>query len=185
MSRGFSLLETLLAIFIFGLVMTSVTMYFANISKANRNSKLLQQNLEDTQFAMNRIAKVLRTSAVVVPNVPDPAATEIRVHDFSQGKCIEYRFVGTEMIEHPASSTDPDGVDVLDWCKNDASFDPDEVNVIVSAANGASLSGTFVVVPSSTTIAGRVTMNATISRGSLSSTAQTSVSLRNYKELAP
>lgn len=188
-SRGFSLLETLLAIFIFGLVMTSVTMYFANISKANRNSKLLQQNLEDTQFAMNRIAKVLRTSAVVDP--PPIASngiqsrTEIRAYDFSQSLCIEYKFFGNEMIERISSDTFSSG-NVLEWCEDPLrNFGADQK--LVSADNGASLSGTFAVVPSndSPPIAGRVTMNVTITRGNLSSTAQTSVSLRNYKELAP
>lgn len=178
-SRGFTLLETLIAIFMFSAVMMSVTVYFVNIAKTNKNSKLLQQNLEDVSFAMNRIAKVLRTSAVVKP-VSSSSVQTIRVYDYSQGKCIEYKFFREEMIERVASEIvhgDP-----LSWCESRPSGNFNE-NAIVSTGNGASLSGTFFAVPSddSPITVGRVTMNATITRGALSSTIQTSVSLRNYK----
>lgn len=181
-SKGFSFLEVIIAVFIFSLIMVGVTSYFVSTTVANQNTKRLQQNLEDVRFAMNRIAKVLRTSVVLVPNTSSKV-DKVRVYDYSQSKCIRYEFSGDGMREYEASlpSGEPDE---KTWCLTGASFgSPGD---IVSVANGATLSGTFFVVPSSDTagseVAGRVTMNATITRKNNASTIQTTVSLRNYKE---
>lgn len=181
---GFSLLEVLLATFIFSIVMVGVTSYFVSIAAANQNTKRLQQNLEDIRFAMSRVAKVFRTSVVVSPTSSQDVA-EIRVFDYSQSQCLRYAFEGSGMVEY--SMTLPVGQpDEKPWCAglNPAAFTS---NTLVSVENGATLKGRFAVVPSDdgsggTELAGRVTMNATVTRQNDASTVQTTVSLRNYQE---
>lgn len=181
---GFSLLEVLLATFIFSIVMVGVTSYFVSIAAANQNTKRLQQNLEDIRFAMSRVAKVFRTSVVVSPTSSQDVA-EIRVFDYSQSQCLRYAFEGSGMVEY--SMTLPEGQpDEKLWCDglSSAAFTS---NTLVSVENGATLKGRFAVVPSDdgsggSELAGRVTMNATVTRQNDASTVQTTVSLRNYQE---
>ncbi|MFZ1736127.1 MAG: prepilin-type N-terminal cleavage/methylation domain-containing protein [Candidatus Moraniibacteriota bacterium] len=90
-SRGFSLLEVLLATFIFSIIMVGVTSYFVSITVANQNTKRLQQNLEDIQFTMNRVAKSLRTS-VFISSPSSHSSQEIRVFDYSQSLFLRYKF---------------------------------------------------------------------------------------------
>lgn len=182
-SRGFSLLEVLLATFIFSIIMVGVTSYFVSITAANQNVKRLQQNLEDIQFTMNRVAKSLRTSVVI----SSLSSQEIRVFDYSQSLCLRYKFEADGMVEYSALL--PVGQsDEKVWCQglSSSSFTSD---TLVNVTNGATLSGQFFVHPSSNVppneAAGRITMNATISRQRSSSTIQTTVSLRNYKETFP
>jgi prepilin-type N-terminal cleavage/methylation domain-containing protein len=183
-SKGFSLMEVLISVFIFSIIMVVVMTYFVNVTLANQNTKRLQQNLEDVRFAMNRIAKVLRTSVVISPN-SNQTVGEIRVFDYSQARCIRYRFEENGIREYSVDL--PVGTaDEKVWCAGSPTF---ASNDIVSTSNGATLDGKFAVVPSNKTspneTAGRVTMNATITRQTNSSTIQTTVSLRNYKEVSP
>ncbi len=184
-SKGFSLLEVLLAVFIFSLIMVGVTTYFVGITRTNQNTLRLQRNLEDVRFAMNRVAKILRTATVVIP-ISDSMVSTVRAYDYSQEKCIEYAFVETAMRESVSGDIVlPDGTEKTK-CESAANFSSGD---IVSVANGATLSGKFSVVPSSAVTgsehAGRVTINATITRQNTSSTIQTTVSLRNYQEINP
>ncbi len=190
-SNGFSLLEVVLAVFIFSVIAVGITTYFANITLANQNTKRLQQNLEDTRFAMNRIAKVLRTSVAINPNAATGAAgtsvQTIRIYDYSQSSCIEYAFSSGGMNERTV--TLPVGtVDEKVWCATgNPAFSP--WNALVSASGNAVFEGRFFVVSSEDTSpnerAGRVVMNARIRRGNNESTMQTTVSLRNYEEVYP
>lgn len=189
-SNGFSLLEVVLAVFIFSVIAVGITTYFAKTTLANQNAKRLQQNLEDTRFAMNRIAKVLRTSVAINPNATTGAAgtsvQTIRIYDYSQSSCIEYAFSSGGMNERVA--TLPVGtVNEKAWCAGNPPFSV--WNALVSASGNLAFEGRFFVVSSEDTSpnerAGRVVMNARIRRGNNESTMQTTVSLRNYKEVYP
>lgn len=180
-SRGFSLLEVLIATFIFSIIMIAVTSYFVSVTSANQNSKRLQQNLEDVRFVMNRIAKVFRTSVLI-----SSTTTEVRVFDYSQKRCLRYRFEGNSIVEYSSVSLPTGQLDEKGWCAGMLSFSS---NTLMSVSTGVSLSGRFVAVPSDdgatggSKLAGRVTMNATVTRQNNASTIQTTVSLRNYKEV--
>lgn len=183
-SQGFSLLEVLLATFIFSVVMVGVTSYFVSITATNQHTKRLQQNLEDVQFVMNRVAKVLRTSVIIAP-ASGGTTSNMRIFDYSQSRCLLYEFGNDKILEY--STLLPTGTsDEKSWCKNIAFSSP---SVLVDTSNGMNLTGRFVVIPSNSTpgseAAGLVTMNATISRQGNSTTIQTTVSLRNYREIAP
>lgn len=178
-------MEALLSVFIFSVVMIGVTSYFVSITVANQNTRRLQQNLEDIRFAMNRIAKVFRTSIVISPT-SSQIGTEIRVFDYSQSQCIRYVFEASGVVEYaallPIAQSDEKA-----WCSG-LDLSAFALHALVSVENGAILSGKFAIVPSDngsggSRFAGRVTMTATVARQGDSSTVQTTVSLRNYEEV--
>lgn len=179
-------MEVLIALFIFSIVISGVTTYFARIVSANQNVKRLQQNLEDTRFVMNRMAKVLRTSVIISPTA-NASQNSLRVYDYSQKRCLIYVFnPGVGLIERISSSSPASGVEEKAWCAAQGNFSE---NWLISISD-ASLSGFFSIVPSvfdpsnrSSNYAGRVSMQVTIRRNNTSSTVQSTVSLRNFKEV--
>lgn len=175
--KGFSLLEVMIVVFIFTLMMVVVTAYFAKMATVNQTTKQLQRNLEDVQLAFNLIGKTLRTAVVVVPSTPSTNTSTIRLYDYSQRECIEYAF-STNSITARSISGPPSG-DEKSWCQTvlmGASAS------IVSTLDGAQVFGKFLVTPSTDSVAGRVTMMATVKRGTNLSSVQTTVSLRNFRE---
>lgn len=178
--KGFSLLEVMIVVFIFALMMTAVTAYFAKMAVVNQNTKRLQRNLEDAQLAFNLIGKTLRTAVIVVPAAASTNAQTIRLYDYSQGTCIEYAFSGNTITTKSASGPSNASDDEKVWCQGALLG---TAASIVQIADGATVSGKFMVTPSTNTVAGRVTMAARVSRGAnLSSSIQTTVSLRNFRE---
>lgn len=106
--RGFSLIEVLISIFIFGIIMTAASVVFGRSVESYRHARASQQILEDAQFAMNRIAKSLRTSSVIQLGA---GGRSIIIYDYSRdgGACVRYRFTGgviTEEVEPLNYNTD-------------------------------------------------------------------------------
>lgn len=180
-TRGFSLLEVMIVVFIFALIMTAVTAYFAKMALVNQTTKQLQRNLEDTQLAFNLIGKTLRTAVIVIPVVSSNVAT-VRLYDYSQTRCIIYQFSGGTIQQAQSTSAPASGDDEKVWCQSLSAPNFTSLAPIVSTADGATVSGTFLVTPSTDSVAGRVTMIANVSRGTNSSSIQTTVSLRNFRE---
>jgi prepilin-type N-terminal cleavage/methylation domain-containing protein len=91
--KGMTLLEVMVAVFIFSLIMVAVVQIFGSSASGYRNAVKIQRNLEDAQYAMNQITKTLRTSTVVKY---DPEVEEIRVFDYSipsdSDNCLEFKF---------------------------------------------------------------------------------------------
>ncbi len=135
--RGFTLLEVVVALFLFTLMMMAVAMILASGFKNYREGRLLAQNAEDAQVALNSIAKVLRTSTV--KSSDNSNASSIEVYDYSQSKCVRYSFSSTTgrlNVEYGdaldgSGNPDPDGscqnysapVDLLAGYVTDLSFD--------------------------------------------------------------
>jgi prepilin-type N-terminal cleavage/methylation domain-containing protein len=65
--NGFTLIELLVSVFVFLLIMLAVVTIFIREVEAFRNAKDSQRSLENAQFAMNFVAKTLRTSIVTIP----------------------------------------------------------------------------------------------------------------------
>jgi prepilin-type N-terminal cleavage/methylation domain-containing protein len=97
--KGFSLVEVLMAIFIFSLLVTMVSGSFASFFKVYLSQKKSQNDLENAQYALNLMEKTIRTSVVKTDNMPsgnlDFANIDnkrIKLFDNSQNKCIVYIF---------------------------------------------------------------------------------------------
>ncbi len=85
--RGFSFLEIMISIFIFSLMMTTISITFASLFENYRNSRAIQMNLENAQFIINTMAKSLRTSSVL-----SSTASSIKFYNYSDSNCFSYKF---------------------------------------------------------------------------------------------
>jgi type II secretory pathway pseudopilin PulG len=108
--RGFTLLEVVVATFIFVLIMVTVIRIFGSGFSGYRKAKAVQKDLESAQQNMNMMAKVFRTSQVVwssnwsgngcVPagyDIGTPNGSDaIRIFDYSQYKCYRYEFTNSK-----------------------------------------------------------------------------------------
>lgn len=172
--RGFSLLEMLIAIFIFTLIMVASSTFFARSIQTYKNVRATQRDLENAQYVMNLMAKTLRTSSIIASG---SSPLYIDIYDYSQSKCIRYSFSNNAIKTNSIGAAD----------KKDCTFSntgfTDLSNFYVNNAY-------FSVTPSSKTatgapiLLGKVTISLEIcpSATSCSDKAriQTSVSLRDY-----
>lgn len=171
--KGFSLLEVIVALSIFTLIVTSLTRVAGSSFSGYTKARQFQQDLENAGFAMDNMAKVLRTSTVL--SSANGTATTIQAFDYSQNKCVEYRFASNNLqigFGSGGSAADPSACDFTGISRN---------NVIAGVVQG----GSFSIAPSlntsgseevgKVTIALRVGENATNTAN-----LQTSVSLRDY-----
>jgi prepilin-type N-terminal cleavage/methylation domain-containing protein len=85
--KGFSFLEIMISIFIFSLMMTTISVTFASLFENYRNSRAIQMNLENAQFIINTMAKSLRTSSVL-----SNTASSIKFYNYSDSNCFSYKF---------------------------------------------------------------------------------------------
>ncbi len=179
-SKGFTLIEVIVSVFVFLIVMTAVTNTFTNGFSSYKNTKIAQKNLEDVQFAMNLIAKELRTSTIVAPASNDTVQT-IRFYDYSQSSCLEYEINSLskelKVTKKPIATPSTPAVDC-----GGGSLGTAKSLVKVGSASGALLTGNFRVTPSvAGATAGKVTIALQIQEsGTQVARIQTSVSLRDY-----
>lgn len=177
--RGFSLIEVLVALFVFSLLIATLSAVYVDFLKAHLNAKETQRNVESAQSALNTLAKTLRTSSVLSP-IATSAVSAVRIFDHSSGTCMQYLVnnSGSEKLEVQYTNNPVDE----DTCKTTGAWAQP-----VSLIEGKVFGG-FLVVPNSPTIeAGRVTTSLQIcSRANTSCNAtsgnpvriQTTVSLR-------
>lgn len=165
--KGFSLMELVVSIFMFTIIVTSAAATFSGSFISFRKARVTQRNLEDAQYAMNLMAKTLRTSSIIFHN-----PTTLRIFDYSQGRCILYRFEAHEI------RMGSENVDIAD-CLTEAISVSRMTSNYLNAVN-------FDVTESAANVVGRVTIGFEIcqSNGDCSEkiNIQTSVSLRDYME---
>lgn len=89
--KGFTLIEVLVAMFIFTLIMLAVIISFSNLFRSYRDSKDIQEDLDNAQYAMNLVMKSLRTSSIMEDG-DSGSGDSILIYDYSQKKCISYSF---------------------------------------------------------------------------------------------
>lgn len=172
------MIEALIAIFIFALAMVMVSGTFSGFMKTYANEKRMQRNFEDAQYAMNLMAKSIRTSSVKGVDPTDP--TKIDIFNYSQNKCIEYSWVGESLNMAYTNDTNPGS---LDGCHFDnlASSSP----LISKGVDKAYFSDTPSLPGSSGTqgLVGKVTIALNMKQTGQNSSVvpiQMSVSLRDY-----
>lgn len=191
--RGFTLIEMIVAVGIFAIMMSVVAGAFSSGAFAFRSSKELQRNVESAQYAMNTMAKHLRTSSIVFPDGEDDDATELRFYEYSSNRCFEYEIDSNALRVQWAGISDlpvsdPDDIDeLLSVCDSGAGIGWTDWSDMTSGE----VDGSFHVVPSDDGLVtgdkriGRVTMrlkvrNEGATTDDLATTIQTTVSLRDY-----
>lgn len=167
-SAGFTLIETLVSMFIFVLVIAAVSQIFTQAFSGYRYEKSVQLDLETAQFVVNTMAKELRTASVVSP--ASSATTAVRFYDYSQNLCFLYQISLPNLTVNQATATD-----ALDCSGKSLSSG----TVIATGITD----GHFSVVPSDKIgkVIGKVTISLQIGTGlTHKANIQTSVSLRDY-----
>jgi prepilin-type N-terminal cleavage/methylation domain-containing protein len=173
--QGFSLLELMIAIFIFSLIMVSSSTFFGRSIQTYKNVRSTQRDLENAQYVMNLMAKTLRTSTIKFSD-----ASNIVIYDYSRiaDACIQYSFSSNRIQSRSADVTKDD-------CTTSAPFNSfsDLSNVYVNNAS-------FSVIPSSDSpskVLGKATISMEICATSGctgtekdKARIQSSVSLRDY-----
>lgn len=175
---GFTLIEVLVSTFVFLLVITTVSVVFGKEITAYRSAKAIQRDLENAQFAINLVAKTLRTSTVI-----SASSSQVRVYDFSQAECIEFRF------QNNAVDTRTESVSNDEFTNNGCGGAPGGG---WSTLTTGVVEGEFSVVPSQETpskIVGQTTISMKVYPPGGSGAPegdvvriQTTVSLRDYAE---
>ena len=101
--KGFSLIEVLVALFVFSLLVATLANVFVGFLGAQQNAKNTQRNLEGAQLALNSLAKTLRTSKIIAPTASPWTVDRIIVYDYSKAAedednaCLEYVIVGDKL----------------------------------------------------------------------------------------
>jgi len=108
-SKGFSLIEVLVAMFIFLLAISLLIGGFSSFFKNYIVAKKIQKDVENAQYAMNFMAKTLRTSALIT-TTPPITAFPFRAFDYSQtaNNCIEYNYSSSMITSSSVTKADPD-----------------------------------------------------------------------------
>lgn len=109
-TKGFTLLETMVAIFVFTVLITMLSGSFLNFHKIILTQRSNQRNLENAQLALNLMEKTIRSSVVYQNNTSGGVITlpsgNVQAFDFtanhpldlfdnSQNTCVQYSFDST------------------------------------------------------------------------------------------
>jgi prepilin-type N-terminal cleavage/methylation domain-containing protein len=192
--KGFSLIELMMAVSIFVIIILAVTGIFSSSMGGFHKAKIVQKNLEDAEFIMNKLIKVLRTSSIDLSSAT--SSSEIKIYDYSMDMCYKYRFENNKI---EVSFTQEDSVplntfDPLGWCFNssgvyDYGANPEPDFSPYASMAASYVRGSFFTVPSNKTLGaeklGKVTVSMELCRdpGCLLEDRiriQSSVSLRDY-----
>ena len=203
-TKGFTLIEMMISIFIFVIVMTAIVTVFASHISASAYAREVQRNLENAQFAFNYMAKTFRTSAIAAGAYGDDNkytsytektqenVTDIYLYDYSQSKCFHF-FFDSNHNEHGAIAYQSSAFGVqetqdVEQCAQDTTYKEDPVYLTTGDIEKAQ----FTYTPSqrgsyeedlSPAHIGYVTMSARIADRTAEQGhvwMQTSVSLRDY-----
>lgn len=186
--RGFTVTEILVGLTIFILLSSASSLVFTRLIKSHRATTLMQKNVQDAQFAINIVAKTLRTSTILSSS-PGDEVDLIRLFDNSQARCVEYRFNSVlKTLETRLAS----GVGTREDCEAPNPFEAGDVfqplfsSEVVGSFTYTSSNGN-PADPISAWRVGRATISLElISPGGILSgdvvRIQTTVSLRDYME---
>lgn len=168
--HGFTLMELLVALFIFSIIMMATAQIFSKAYSGYRLTRIVEHDIENAQYALNALAKTLRTSSVVSASGNQQS---IQFFDHSQDKCTQYRISGGALEVASSASTgvpDCNGMTL-------ASF--------TSVVSGTVI-GSFQIVTSATvggppSRVGKVTISLSVGENAAHSAhLQTSISLRDF-----
>lgn len=169
--KGFTLIEVVISVFIFAIIMMAVSQIFISAFRGYNYARAVQRDLEAAQFAINTLAKELRTSSVVSAS---GVQTFVQFVDYSQSICFKYRVSGSSLqVARKA------GIKTFDSCQSTAFASGDFTTVSTGA-----VTGNFFVILSDPTVGskkvGKVTISLVVSEGSHTARTQTTASLRDF-----
>lgn len=177
--QGYTLLEIVSALAAFTLIMLGITQTLGQGIASYRETKKTQINLETAQFALNLIAKELRTSSVVDSSITAITST-IEFYDYSQSRCIQYVLdEGTGQITRRSAvyaSADPD--QNRTDCANHVFGGASQVLFAGLLDQSGSIITSLPATPDPRV--GRITFVLTIGTNANATTLQTSLSFRDY-----
>jgi len=163
--QGFTLIETVVSMFIFVLMIAATAQIFTQSFSGYRYEKSVQNDLESAQFAINTMAKELRTSSIA-----SASSSSVKFIDYSQSTCFDYEITGTTL-----TVASQGGAEKVSDCGSYGS-----PTVVARGIVG----GAFAVTESRSSgpqRIGRVTLSLQIGTGAThQANIQTSVSLRDY-----
>lgn len=168
--QAFTLIEVMVAMFIFVLVIASSTVVFANIFKAYQRSKHLQENLENAQYALNLLSKTFRTSSVI-----DVAGdnSSVTIFNYSTNECVKYSFSAGSLHKQTSDASGISSCATASFITNDVMTSGD--------VDGKFYASKSVQKGSPGAKVGMITVVMTITSGNSSDiNIQTSSSLRDY-----
>ncbi|PIR73857.1 MAG: hypothetical protein COU40_00270 [Candidatus Moranbacteria bacterium CG10_big_fil_rev_8_21_14_0_10_35_21] len=178
MGAGFTLVEVLVSMFVFSLVMMSMVGIFGQSTASFKSGKNIQANLEEAQFALNKMAKTIRTSSVFGN---DGIQNNLKIFNYSltDSNCIRYFSMNDKLMVNSNTQADRASCESVDFINSDADalIEGYVSNINFKVVN--SLDKSKVDGPK----AGRVTMTLKICESSdekKCANIQSSVSLKDY-----
>jgi prepilin-type N-terminal cleavage/methylation domain-containing protein len=173
---GFSLIEALVAIFVFSIVAVMLAVLFSGFLKNYNASKKTQRSAENTQYVINLMAKTIRGS-ILLPGPAFGDASQITMFDTSRSMCVIYKYE-TGVLK--MSTAGDNGITIADVTKCNTTAAPMLAIFSELTKFGEVSKVSFTGIPSTDgppRFFGKVLISANIA-GSNSSTIQTTVSLR-------
>lgn len=166
--QGFSLIEILVALFVFTLLMVTTSQVFASAFSGYQATRAIQRDVENAQFVISILVKQLRTSSIVSGSA---TRTYVQFFDYSQNRCFHYRISNGALETSQISVSDRAACNSLNF--STATF---------SAVTTGTVSGFFQATPSNPAgpEVGKVTISLDIQEGIHHVQIQTSTSLRDY-----
>lgn len=176
--RGFTLIEVMVSLFTFLIIMMSLSQIFSQSFAAYKNAKAVQRDVESAQYALNILAKELRTSTIVSSASTPPT---VKFYDYSQRTCFEYKIVTNQLTMTKKAVAAPTNSPSADCTGGTWST---VTPIAKPETTGGTLIGRFVVTPSVKTVpksVGKITVSLEISEGANhTARIQTTASLRDY-----
>ena len=105
-NKGFTLIEILVAMAVFGLVITAITGIFVSIANAQRKAAALQSTQEASRFMLESMAKEIRMSVL---NSYSSSYVDITNSD---GERFNYEFSGGQLYRK-GQPISPDNIEIV------------------------------------------------------------------------
>lgn len=181
--RGLSIIELLIAVFIFTLIITAATSTFTNTFSVWKKTRQAQIGLENARTALETIGKSIRMSN----RLKYDGLGMLSMFNNSQNKCIKYYFniSGGQIVSYKCTPSNNAITDSsYDCTANACDIGSNYGNPEILIASGATVD--FDVSQTDTDTSnpkvGKATMSISVGSGAQQKHIQTTVSFRDYKE---
>lgn len=175
--KGFSLVEALVAIFVFSIVAVTLAVLFSGLLRNYNASKKMQRSAENAQYAMNLMAKTIRGS-ILPAGAVFADASQITMFDTSRSMCVIYKYE-TGVLK--MSTASDNGVAIIDITKCNTTDAPMLAIFSELTKFGELVDVSFTGISSADgppRFFGKVLISARVAGSSSDSAIQTTVSLR-------